>query len=208
MTAPDDGSRCRVLGRGPRGFRLIPSFLTVEEQQAIERWILANFRWDERRLGPLPPCEQYPQDGPIPAWAAALGGRMVAIGIFASPPDHVLLRRYDRGRGVRPHVDRPEYGPVVAGLTLGSSRAFHLTSPGRRARLEALLLPGDLYVMTGAARYRWTHSIPAVEEDEFAGAVFPRADGFSVTWRYAPRPVGFHRWWSALVTGGRASGRR
>src|SRR5262249_61632672 len=80
-------------------------------------------------------------------------------------------------------------GPIVAGLTLTSSRTFHLTRTRARTgpRLEALLLPGDLYVMTGAARYRWKHSIPATLEDEFRGETFPRTDGFSVTWRYAPR---------------------
>ena len=126
MTATDRGERCLVSGRRPEGFRLFAGFVGNAEQRDIERWILDNFAWEERRHGPLPPCEQYPQDGPIPAWAVALGERMTAMGIFASSPDHVLLRRYDRGRGVRPHIDRVAYGPVVAGLTLVSSRMFHL----------------------------------------------------------------------------------
>ena len=193
VTPPDDGGRCLVVGRRPSGFRLIAAFIPVEEQQAIERWILTHFDWEKRRHGPLPPCEQYPDDGPIPSWAEMLGGRMVTMGIFRSAPDHVLVRRYDRGRGVRPHIDKEAYGPVVAGLTLVSSRTFHLTRPGWRSRLEALLLPGDLYVMSGSARYRWKHSIPSVLDDEFRGVTLPRTGGFSVTWRYSPRPV--RRWW-------------
>jgi alkylated DNA repair dioxygenase AlkB len=199
VTAPDDEDRCLVVGRRPPGFRVLQGFVQVEEQRAIERWILSNFDWEERRRGPLPPCEQYPGDGPIPPWAGALGGRMVAMGIFPRPPDHVLLRRYDRGRGVRPHIDREAYGPMVAGLTLGSSRMFHLTCPGARSRLEVLLFPGDLYVLTGAARYRWTHSIPAALEDEFRGAMFPRTGGFSVTWRYSPGTMVPRRWWTRLL---------
>jgi alkylated DNA repair dioxygenase AlkB len=122
---------------------------------------------------------------------------MVAAELFPSPPDHVLLRRYERGVGTEPHIDREAYGPIVAGLTLGSSRIFHLTRG--RSRLEALLLPGDLYVMTGAARYRWRHGIPARLEDEFGGVRFPRTGGFSVTWRYLPGTQVRRGWW----TGGR-----
>lgn len=172
---------------------MMAGFVSVEEQQAIEGWILTHFDWKKRRLGGLPPCEEYPNDAPMPSWAEVLGRRMVALGIFPKTPDHVLVRRYERGLGVEPHVDRKAYGPIVAGLTLVSSRAFHLTRCGSIPRLEALLMPGDLYIMTGPARYRWKHSIPSVLTDEFRGATLPRTDGFSVTWRYAPRSR--RRWW-------------
>ena len=199
---PDTEDRCVVVGRRPDGFRLVPRFIAADEQAAIEHWIQSNFAWDTRRQGMLPPSEQYPHDGPIPPWAEVLSERMVALGIFRSRPDHVLLRRYERGAGVEPHIDREMYGPVIAGLTLGSSRMFHLTRPHRRSRLEAFLLPGDLYVMTGAARYRWRHSIPARVEDEFGGATFPRTAGFSVSWRYLPSTVVRRRWWTRFLTDG------
>jgi alkylated DNA repair dioxygenase AlkB len=197
MIPPDEDGRSLVIGRRPAGFRLIPGFLSVEEQQTIVRWVLAHFDWAKRRYGPLPPCEQYPDDRPIPPWAEMLGSRLKSMGVFRSSPDHVLLRRYDRGRGARPHIDRKAYGPVVAGLTLVSSRTFHLTRPGWRSRLEALLLPGDLYVMSGPARYKWHHSIPSVLEDTFRGITFPRTDGFSVTWRYSPRHASWSPWGSS-----------
>lgn len=184
-----------MIGKRPPGFRVIKRFVGTEEQQEIELWILSNFFWTKRRQGSLPPSEEYPPDAPIPKWAEALGYRMVAMGIFQSRPDHVLLRRYEHGAGVDPHIDREAYGPVVAGLTLGSSRVLQLTRPLRSSRLEALLLPGDLYVMTGAARYRWRHSIPARLEDTFRGITFPRTAGFSVTWRHLPHAIRGRRWW-------------
>jgi hypothetical protein len=115
---------------------------------------------------------------------------MTALGIFQSRPDHVLLRRYEHGVGVEPHIDSAAYGPVVAGLTLGSSRAFQLTRRLKGSSLEAILFPGDLYVMSGPARYRWRHSIPARLEDTFRGVSFQRTGGFSVTWRFLPRRSG------------------
>lgn len=182
-----EDDRCRIQGKPPQGFRLIQAFVSKNEQETIEQWILRNFPWEKRRNGPLPPAEQYPYDGSIPEWAIALGTRMVALGIFPTPPDHVLLRRYRCGVGVVPHVDREEYGPIVAGLTIASSRMMTLTPVRGKSRLDAMLLPGDLYVMTGEARHRWRHGIPARVEDEFRGQRYPRADGFSVTWRYLPR---------------------
>lgn len=187
MTNQDDEDRCLVIGRRPPGFRVINGFVETEEQQEIERWIRGNFFWTRRRQGSLPPSEEYPYDAPIPAWADALGARMTALGIFRSRPDHVLLRRYEHGVGVDPHIDSAAYGPVVAGLTLGSSRVFQLTRRLGGSRLEAMLLPGDLYVMSRTARYRWRHSIPARFEDTFRGVTFSRTGGFSVTWRYLPR---------------------
>lgn len=197
MIAPGEEDRCVVFGKRPPGFSVIKEFVDVVEQNGIEHWIHNNFAWEKRRQGSLPPAEQYPHHGPIPTWATALGERMVTLGIFPRPPDHVLLRRYNRGVGVEPHIDRAEYGPVVAGLTLGSSRMFHLMRG--RSWLDAFLLPGDLYVMTGTARYLWKHSIPATLEDEFRDATFPRTDGFSVTWRYMPCTIAQNSWW----TGGR-----
>lgn len=179
--------RCRVIGARPVGFDLLPAFVPDDELRAIEEWIADHFPWRHHRYGPLPPCAQYPLDAPIPDWAGRLGARMIALGVFDHTPGHVLLRRYDRGVGVHPHIDREAYGPVVAGLTLGSSRTFSLTRPRSRSRLDALLLPGDVYVLTGPARYRWYHSIPFAMDDEFGGRSFPRTDGFSVTWRYLPR---------------------
>lgn len=190
MPKRDDEEWCMVIGRWPAGFRVIHGFVEAQEQQEIEHWIRGNFCWTRRRQGNLPPSEEYPYDAPIPAWADALGLRMTGLGIFQSRPDHVLLRRYEHGVGVEPHIDSAAYGPVVAGLTLGSSRAFQLTRRPRGSRLEAMLFPGDLYVMRGAARSRWKHSIPARLEDTFRGVTFPRTGGFSVTWRYLPRRSG------------------
>jgi alkylated DNA repair dioxygenase AlkB len=198
MRARRDDNCSLVFGRGPVGFRVIQAFTDRAEQEAIECWIVDNFFWWKRRQGTLPPAEQYPHDGAIPKWAMSLGMRMVRCGIFPSPPDHVLLRRYGAGDGVHPHVDREEYGPIVAGLTLGSSRMFNLTRPHRRSRLEAMLFPGDLYVMVGAARYKWSHSIPSRLVDTFCGVEFPRTDGFSVTWRYAPASIGMRSWWTPV----------
>jgi alkylated DNA repair dioxygenase AlkB len=182
-----DGDRCNVIGRGPGGFRILAGFVDQAEQREIVEWIHEHVPWDQRRQGALPASEEYPYDRPIPLWAEALAVRMRDMALFAEVPNHVLVRWYPCGSGVNAHIDRGMYGPVVAGLTLASPRMFELTQKRRRSRLEALLLPGDLYVLSRAARHRWDHSIPFRTSDEFRGAVYQRSDGFSVTWRARPR---------------------
>ena len=181
-----DSERCQVTGRRPSGFSVVAGWVGAEHQAEIVQWIRLNVCWPKRRRGPLPPAEEYPFDRPMPDWAVELGHRLVASGWFAEAPSHVLLRLYEPGRGVEPHIDRAMYGPVVAGLTLGSSRVMKLTRRHCRSRLEALLLPGDLYLLSGTSRYRWRHSIPFRRVDEFGGASYERTKGFSVTWRAAP----------------------
>lgn len=49
--------------------------------------------------------------------------------------------------------------------------------------MRALLLPGDLYVLSGQMRWKWTHAVPYASVDHFKGRSYERSDGFSVTWR-------------------------
>jgi alkylated DNA repair dioxygenase AlkB len=173
-----------VVGRTAPGFRLLEHFVDPVEHAEIVDWIQLHFRWTERRRGPVPPAEDFPnQRTPLPAWATTIARRLVDAGIFAEPPPLVHIRRYERGRGLHPHIDSDDYGATIAGLTLSSSRVMELTRPRRRRRMAALLLPGSVYVLHGDARHKWMHSIPAVSNDYFRGASYARTDGFSATWR-------------------------
>ena len=50
MTVPEDRGRCLVVGRRPEGFWLLAGFVGEAEQRDLERWILGNFAWEERRV--------------------------------------------------------------------------------------------------------------------------------------------------------------
>ena len=76
-----------------------------------------------------------------------------------------LLNYYRDGRDSNGwHADdEPELGrnPVIASLSLGEPRFFHMkhrTRPGLRYRL--LLEPGSLLVMAGPTQHHWLHQIP------------------------------------------------
>src|SRR3990172_9151315 len=162
----------RLEGRAPRGLRLLPDFVPAQEREEISAWIAANVTWsggsfDGHRR------ETYIEPGrPLPEWGRALGRRMHEAGIFDGDPDYLHLITYRAGQGIDRHVDRESLGEVVAGLTLGSSRVFEFARARKRDAFEfalgerreasarVLLLPGDLYVISGAARHRWEHGVP------------------------------------------------
>jgi hypothetical protein len=176
-------SRIQVRGQAPDGFVLYAGYVSVVEQRAILRSIEEDVATWQMTPNGHPAATYVEVQGGLPSWARSLGERMVADGILSEHPDYAHLKRYAPGRGIPPHIDINWFEHVAAGLTLGSSRVFELTRPADSSKLRALLLPGDLYVMTGEASSEWLHSIPNQEIDEFRGRSYPRANGVSVTWR-------------------------
>jgi hypothetical protein len=70
---------------------------------------------------------------------------------------------------IRAHVDESRNSSgIVAGLTLGSGRVMSLTNkrfPGKR--VDLLLAPRSFYILCGAARHEWEHSVDwTVDDDE------------------------------------------
>lgn len=70
---------------------------------------------------------------------------------------------------IRAHVDESRNSSgIVAGLTLGSGRVMSLTNkrfPNKR--VDLLLAPRSFYVLCGAARHEWEHSVDwTVDDDE------------------------------------------
>ncbi len=81
--------------------------------------------------------------------------------------DDIGAALYRDGRdSVAWHSDRIDPAlvePVVAIVSLGSARTLRMRSRDKRGTTRAFpLLPGDLFVMGGAAQRTWEHSIPKV----------------------------------------------
>lgn len=98
---------------------------------------------------------------PIPGWLIPLRDR--AAGLAACQPEdfaHVLLARYDPGAGIGWHRDRPQFEDVV-GISLGSAATMRFrqrTATGFR-RANVHLEPRSAYLLSGAVRHGWEHSI-------------------------------------------------
>ena len=77
-----------------------------------------------------------------------------------------LVTRYPPGAGIGWHRDAPMFGAKVVGISLGAGcrMRFQRSAAGVRRVFDLELEPRSAYVLGGAARSAWQHSIPAVKE--------------------------------------------
>ncbi len=102
------------------------------------------------------------QAGDLPAFLAPVRERAAAFaGLDPSALAHALLIEYAPGAGIGWHRDRPAFDDVI-GVSLVSACTFRLrrkvgTGWERRALVAE---PRSAYLLRGAARTEWEHSIP------------------------------------------------
>ena len=76
-----------------------------------------------------------------------------------------LINEYLPGQGIGEHVDKTDdVGDTVVGISLGSSAVMIFRHPDGR-RYDITLPPNSMYIMTGEARYVWSHQVPARIKD-------------------------------------------
>jgi alkylated DNA repair dioxygenase AlkB len=107
---------------------------------------------------------------PIPEWLLPLREKAAVLAsVDADAFAHVLLARYDPGAGIGWHRDRPQFEKVV-GISLGTPATMRFrmrTDDGfRRAKLD--LEPRSAYLLSGASRWDWEHSITPGETLRFS----------------------------------------
>jgi alkylated DNA repair dioxygenase AlkB len=116
---------------------------------------------------------------PLPDFLVALR-RRVAVLAGAPPDDFVqaLINEYAPGAGIGWHRDRPEFG-LVAGVSLLAPCVlrFRRSVGEGRERASVPLAPRSAYLLAGAARHRWQHSIAPMA-----------ALRYSITFRTLARP--------------------
>jgi alkylated DNA repair dioxygenase AlkB len=84
----------------------------------------------------------------------------------------VLLNLYkDGSNSIAWHSDdEPEMGPVIASLSLGSSRTFRMRRKTDHKHTQDFALgDGDVLIMRGSCQIDWEHCVPKTKRH-----VFPR----------------------------------
>ncbi|KAI8074103.1 hypothetical protein BC940DRAFT_267402 [Gongronella butleri] len=183
------------------GLYLWRDALTHEEQMAMLRSIIDSNVFGNRNQAML--------FGTLPEHLQWLSDHLHAQNILphdlnARKPlfNQAIYNRYEKGEGILPHVDlaRFEDGIVILSLlssccmsmrpadasaiaTAGFNGDIAPISCKKRASVDLLLNPGDILVLTGEARYQWTHSIPELNEDYVDGRRVMRGNRVSVTLR-------------------------
>lgn len=174
----------------PEGLRYQPDLITVEE----ERDLAARFE-----TLPFKPFEFHGYTGhrqvvsfgwrydfgrrsldrttPIPDFLLPLRAKVAAFaGQAPEAFEQVLVSLYEPGAVIGWHRDRPEFGEV-AGVSLLTPCRFRLRrkvgDSWERRAFEAA--PRSAYLLSGAARTDWEHSIPPLETRRYSVTFRTRA---------------------------------
>jgi alkylated DNA repair dioxygenase AlkB len=105
----------------------------------------------------------------VPAWLTEIIAGVERFGGPATRIQQILCTEYDVGVGIGWHRDKPHFEEVF-GLSLGSACKFRFRKRAGKAwdRFTLDAEPRSLYMMSGASRQIWEHSIPAVEAPRYS----------------------------------------
>ena len=169
-------ARRPTVAEQPEGLEYVPDFVSPAEEAALlseleridfrevqmhgrtARRTVAHFGYDyDYESWRLVPAQ------PLPDSFAGLRERCAAL-IGAAPEEllEALATRYPPGATIGWHRDAPMFGPKVVGVSLLSAcrMRFQRTVGEARQVHELELAPRSAYVLGGAARSSWQHSIP------------------------------------------------
>ena len=177
-----DGMAGRMRGvvEEPAGLRYRPDLLSELEEQSlvadIERTDFREVsmrgqvaRRTVRHYGFDYGYESWglvPSD-PLPSYLEPVRERCAGwAGLPADDLAQTLVTRYPPGATIGWHRDAMVFGGVMVGVSLGGAcvMRFQRRVGEERRVYELELAPRSAYVLSGAARMAWQHSIPAVPQ--------------------------------------------
>jgi alkylated DNA repair dioxygenase AlkB len=170
------------LSRKPQGLQYAADFVSPETEQELIGRIAAlplkPFQFGQyegkRRVASFGFSYDYTlrrlrEAEPIPDWLDSVLSQVEAFGGHDTRVRQVLCTEYDVGVGIGWHRDKPHFDRIF-GLSLGSACKFRFRratgEKWQRFTLDAE--PRSLYMMSGASRHVWEHSIPAVEAPRYS----------------------------------------
>ena len=182
MTRPLTAS-VGIMADLPSGFRYEPDFISADEEAAllaeIRKLEFAEIRMHgivaKRRtihLGWLYGYESWriTPGPPIPDFLLPLQARCAAAaGLAPEALAEALISEYPPGAGIGWHRDAPMFG-IVTAVSLGGTCRLRLRNGegGDARKVEILLEPRSFYMLTGEARTKWQHHIPATKEMRYS----------------------------------------
>lgn len=101
---------------------------------------------------------------PFPAFLSAVIDKCLPYCPSGAKFTQCLVSRYPPGAGIGWHVDAPQFGEYVAGVSLGSVARL-MFRPAKQAETGAgiAVAPRSVYIMSGSARWSYEHRITPVK---------------------------------------------
>jgi alkylated DNA repair dioxygenase AlkB len=180
------------------GLTLMDNFITAKEHDDLLRSIQQQ-RWStqlSRRVMQFGWAYSYSRTAafpdkttPIPDFMQPVCNQLVESKWFSVPPDQIIVNEYKPGQGIAAHTDNVRFfSDTVASLTLASHCIMILNNKATGETHSLYLRPRSLLVLSGEARYDWTHEIKKIKKDEIMNALgkqitVERGTRVSVTFR-------------------------
>ena len=163
----------------PEGFRYQPDFIDPQTEADLVQHLrmlelkpfefhghLGNrrvvsfglrYNYDQREVQNAPQIPTFLDD--LRAKAAAFANRS------AHEMKQVGINEYRPGAGIGWHRDKSEFGDVIGVSLLMSAKMRLRKQDGQKWERRSLVLqPRSIYLLSGASRREWEHSIPPVEK--------------------------------------------
>ncbi len=162
----------------PEGFLYRPDFMGMDEERALiervreieftrfvmhgveSRRRVAHFGWlygyESWTVAPGPAIPEFllPLRAKLAAWAQVDPERLA----------EALVTEYSPGAGIGWHRDAPPFGIVVACSLLSACRFRLRRGSSGRTDVALTIEPRSGYILSGAARTQWQHSISPAKE--------------------------------------------
>ena len=122
--------------------------------------------------------------GPLPDSLRSIADRIAVETSMSTPFDQAIVNEYEPGQGIAEHIDcEPCFGDMVATLSLGSDIEMQFGHRPTGGQHHQRLRRRSLAILSGPARYEWTHSIAKRKSDRWGGPRVPRERRVSITFR-------------------------
>jgi alkylated DNA repair dioxygenase AlkB len=72
-----------------------------------------------------------------------------------------IINNYEPGQSISKHIDSPAFGPIIGCYSIGDTTIggkMRFTCDGMD-KVDIHVKPGSLYLMSGDARYKWSHEM-------------------------------------------------
>ena len=181
----------------PQGLVYEPNFLTPAEEDALVAHIAplqlreAKFReyFAKRRVAHFHDGTDAPRyddggadafsSGPLPPFLVGLRDKVAhRLDVPARDFIHVLVSEYRPGTPIGWHRDKPQYG-IVVGISLagvGRMRWRPYAHQDAQHTVALDLARRSMYVMRGAIRWQWQHSMPPMRELRYSITLRTRSE--------------------------------
>ena len=123
--------------------------------------------------------------GELPEWLKRLSHKLHEDKHMPEVADQVIINEYEPGEGIASHIDcEPCFEDTIVSLSLGSGCVMNFTHKFEKTKkIPVWLEPRSLVVLSGEARDKWLHGIPARKSDVWDGEKRERQRRVSLTFR-------------------------